>query len=171
VSKISKKPVSISAAKPAGFWIRTAALILDVVFFLTLFFILFAVPTYFTNPFKLDFSNGLNLKLIQEIHKHIRIETYYELAAGCVLLGLFYFVASVARKGGTLGKRILGLYIFRKSSMTIPIGWGKAILRAFSYIISAVLILIGFIIVAFKKDKRALHDIMAGTQVCYKKSK
>jgi uncharacterized RDD family membrane protein YckC len=55
--------------------------------------------------------------------------------------------------------------------MTIPIGWGKAILRAFSYIISSVLILIGFIIVAFKKDKRALHDIIAGTQVCHKKSK
>jgi uncharacterized RDD family membrane protein YckC/DNA-directed RNA polymerase subunit RPC12/RpoP len=171
VSKISKKLASISAAKPAGFWIRTVALILDVVFFLILFFILFAAPAYFTNPFKLDFSNGINLQLFQEIHKNIRIEIYYGFAAGGFLLGFLYFVASVARNGGTPGKRIFGLYIFRKSSMTIPVGWGKAILRALSYIISTVLILMGFIIVAFKKDKRALHDIIAGTQVCHKKSK
>jgi uncharacterized RDD family membrane protein YckC len=29
----------------------------------------------------------------------------------------------------------------------------------------------GFIIVAFRKDKRALHDMIAGTQVCHKKPK
>jgi len=171
VPKIGKKPTLISASKPAGFWIRSLALCFDAILFLILFSILFVAPAYFTNPFKLDFSNGFNLKLMQEIHKNIRVELYYFLAAGAVLLGLLYFVASTARKGGTPGKRILGLYIFRKSSMTAPIGWGKAILRAFSYIVSASLILIGFIIVAFKKDKRALHDIIAGTQVCHKKPK
>jgi len=171
VPKIIKKPTPISAANPAGFWIRTLALFLDVIFFLILFSVLFIAPAYFTNPFKLDFSKGLNLKLLHEIHKNIRVETYYGLAAGAALFGLLYFVASVARKGGTPGKRILGLYVFRKSSMMVPIGWGKSILRASSYIVSAALILIGFIIVAFKKDKRALHDIIAGTQVCHKKPK
>jgi uncharacterized RDD family membrane protein YckC len=171
VPKIGKKPVLISASKPAGFWIRSIALFLDTVFFLILFSILFAAPAYFTNPFKLNFSNGLSMKLLREIHKNIRIELYYGLAAGVLLLGLLYFVASTARKGGTLGKRIFGLYVFRKSTMTVPIGWGRAILRAFSYIFSTALVLIGFIIVAFRKDKQALHDMIAGTQVCHKKLK
>lgn len=171
VPKVGKKPKSISAGKPAGFWIRTAALLIDTLIFILLISALFVAPAYFTNPFKLDFSKGLNMDLLREIQNNVRIEIFYALAAGVVLLGLFYFVVPVARKGWTIGKRIFGLYIFRKSTMTTPIGWGRAFLRFFSYLISTVIIFIGFIMAAFRKDKRALHDILSGTQVCHIKVK
>ena len=46
-----------------------------------------------------------------------------------------------------------------------PIGIDKAILRYVGYWVSASILLIGFLMIAFRKDKRGLHDLIAGTRV------
>jgi len=43
----------------------------------------------------------------------------------------------------------------------------QAITRSLGYIISIFLFLLGFIMVAFRDDKRSLHDMLAGTFVIY----
>jgi uncharacterized RDD family membrane protein YckC len=169
VPKSRKKTKTITASKPAGFWIRSIAMIVDLILYVLLFSVLFLAPAYFINPFHIDFSNGLNMNLLREIHRNIRIETYYGLAAGAFFLGLLYFVAATATRGGTIGKKIFGISVFKKKTMTSPIGWWRSILRTISYLVSIVTILIGFIFSAFNKDKRALHDLISGTQISYKK--
>ncbi|HIC12614.1 MAG TPA: hypothetical protein EYO75_04465 [Sulfurimonas sp.] len=43
----------------------------------------------------------------------------------------------------------------------------QAISRSIGYIASTFSFLIGFIMVAFRDDKRGLHDLLAGTVVIY----
>lgn len=169
VPKSAKKIKAISPGKPAGFWIRTFSGLIDIIFYIILFSILFIAPAYFTNPFKINFKDGINLNLLREIHKNIRLETYIGLAAGAFFLALFYFISSTARKGGTPGKRIFGLYVFDYKTSKSPISRWRAFFRFLSYLTSIITVFIGFIIAAFKKNKRTLHDLIAGTQVCHRK--
>ena len=67
---------------------------------------------------------------------------------------------------GTPGKAICGLKITDESGNKISVG--KAILRYIGYIISALVLYIGFIIVGFTENKRGLHDMVASTRVTYK---
>ncbi|MDD2567019.1 MAG: RDD family protein [Thiovulaceae bacterium] len=39
--------------------------------------------------------------------------------------------------------------------------------RSLGYIVSTLLFLVGFLMVAFRKDKRGLHDLLADTAVIY----
>lgn len=167
--KAKKKLKTISASKPAGFGVRAIALIFDSLFFLILCFVLFVGPAYFLNPFKIDFTKGINLNLLREIHHNIRLETYLGLAAGVLFLALLYFVAGTALRGGTLGKKIFGIAVFKKKTMTSPIGWWRAVIRTSAYIASIAILFIGFLISLLNKEKRTLHDYISGTQVSYKK--
>ncbi|MCJ7765717.1 MAG: RDD family protein [Thiovulaceae bacterium] len=44
----------------------------------------------------------------------------------------------------------------------------QAIIRYVGYIVSTIPLAIGFIMVGFRKDRRALHDLLAETVVIYK---
>ena len=43
----------------------------------------------------------------------------------------------------------------------------QAVTRSVGYIVSTLAFLIGFLMVAFRRDKRSLHDMLAGTSVIY----
>ncbi len=45
----------------------------------------------------------------------------------------------------------------------------QAITRSLGYIISTIPFLLGFFIIAFRKDKRAFHDLLTETAVIYDK--
>ena len=70
--------------------------------------------------------------------------------------------------GATPGKKLLGIYVVDAKSYD-EINNKQAIVRYISYIASSLPIGLGFLMVAFHKEKRALHDILAGTVVIYKK--
>ena len=74
----------------------------------------------------------------------------------------------VSQKGGTLGKLALGLKIVNAADGS-NLSVGKAIGRYFAYFLSAVVLYIGYIIVAFDSEKRALHDHVCSTRVIYKR--
>jgi uncharacterized RDD family membrane protein YckC len=63
----------------------------------------------------------------------------------------------------TLGKMALGLKVTDLNGKQIS--FGKATGRYFAKIISAIILLIGFIMVAFTEKKQGLHDMIAGTLV------
>jgi uncharacterized RDD family membrane protein YckC len=46
-----------------------------------------------------------------------------------------------------------------------PLSFGQAALRHLGSWLSAVILGIGYLVAAFRADKRALHDLIAGTRV------
>lgn len=84
-----------------------------------------------------------------------------------IILGWIYFAAMESSpKQGTLGKMALGIKVADIEGNKICIG--RASGRHFGKIISTLILLIGFIMVAFTQKKQGLHDMMAGCLVVNK---
>jgi uncharacterized RDD family membrane protein YckC len=83
-------------------------------------------------------------------------------------IGMVYFVAFWATTGQTLGKMALGIKVI--SADGSPVSWGKAILRYVGYIISGLVLALGFIWVAFDARRQGWHDKIAGTYVVRKEA-
>jgi uncharacterized RDD family membrane protein YckC len=66
----------------------------------------------------------------------------------------------------TIGKRALGIKVTDEAGNRIS--FGRATGRYFAKIISTLILLIGFIMVAFTRKKQGLHDMIAGTLVVMK---
>ena len=80
-----------------------------------------------------------------------------------VAIGLVYRVGFWAAQGATLGQKAVGVEITTVDGE--PIGSGRAILRYIGYFVSWITLGIGFLIIAFNREKRGLHDYIAGTVV------
>ncbi len=81
-----------------------------------------------------------------------------------LFLGWLYFALMESSSAqGTLGKMALGIKVTDLEGN--PIGFGKAAGRYFGKIISTVILLVGFTMVAFTEKKQGLHDMMAGCLV------
>jgi uncharacterized RDD family membrane protein YckC len=66
-------------------------------------------------------------------------------------------------KGSTIGGIICGLHVVRLDGR--PIDWPTAIVRALGCFLSAAIMFLGFIWVAFDSEKQSWHDKIAGTVV------
>ena len=133
-------PTSFSNV-PAGFWIRFVAAIIDgIIVGVGYVILMFAMIAIEM------YALAMILSFIWALGYHI------------------YFPSSDMM--GTPGKALLGLKITDESGNKI--GVGKAILRYIGYIISGLVLYIGFIIVGFTENKRGLHDMVASTRVTYK---
>lgn len=84
---------------------------------------------------------------------------------------LLSFVIGLAYKAGlegsskqaTLGKMVLGIKVIGPDGGRIS--YGRALGRYFANFLSAITLGIGYLMAAFTKEKRALHDFVAGTYV------
>ena len=84
-----------------------------------------------------------------------------------LIFGLFYQIyLPTSDMMGTPGKYIVGLKITDDLGNRISIG--KAVVRYIGYIVSGIVLYIGFIMVGFTENKRGLHDMIASTRVTYK---
>ena len=89
-------------------------------------------------------------------------------AAG--ILGLWialwwcYFAVGWGLLGATIGKWIFGLRIVDHRGRS-PIGLSRAFLRLAAYSVSSVTLGMGHLLIALRPDRRALHDVLAGTWV------
>ena len=83
---------------------------------------------------------------------------------GFPLLCLAYYVFFWGVRGATPGKSLLGLSVQTDEGET-PIGFQRAVVRVVGYLVSALMLGLGFVMIAFSDDKRALHDRIAGTRV------
>ena len=152
----------------AGFWIRFIASFFD-----TLFLALpVAIVIYFlSNGNWFDFSqyqqnmqmamSGNINALNSQPQTSLKWELLFEMAV-LVITVLFW----KKWRGATPGKRFVHIKIVDAKTFE-DIDNKQAITRSFGYIISTLLFLIGFIMVAFRKDKRGLHDLLADTVVIY----
>jgi uncharacterized RDD family membrane protein YckC len=88
----------------------------------------------------------------------------------CGVLGLWtaawwsYFVVGWGGAGATPGKRLLGLCLVDHRGR-LPIGMARAALRLVAYMVSSLTLGLGHLLVLVRRDRRALHDILAGTRV------
>lgn len=74
--------------------------------------------------------------------------------------GFFY-----RSKGATPGKLLFGLRVVDAETGTF-IGWGQTFMReTIGRFVDAITLMIGVLIAVFRQDRRALHDLIAGTQV------
>ena len=76
-----------------------------------------------------------------------------------------YFVMFWSLTGRTIGKWFMGLKVVGKNGRPPTIG--RSMLRAFGYLVSAIVFWIGYLWVIIDDQRRAWHDHMAGTSVVY----
>ena len=155
----------------AGFWIRFLASLLD-----TLFLALpVAVVIYFLSDGNwFDFSqyqqnivmamSGNAHALDRQPQTSLRWELIFELSV--LLITMLFWKRW---RGATPGKKFVHIKIVDAKTLQ-DIDNRQALTRSFGYIASTFAFLLGFIIVIFRKDKRGLHDLLAGTVVVYEEA-
>ncbi len=79
------------------------------------------------------------------------------------LIGIGYFVTAWAGGGMTLGKMVLGLRVVRADGTNL--GWTKSILRYVGYIVSGIVLSLGFLWINIDKLRQGWHDKFAGSYV------
>lgn len=150
-----------------GFWRRLVAHFIDwVVLFLIGFlgffllgFILGVLGEQETiNSFNRIFSD--DPEVLDENYEAINLIVDF-----CFVLITWVYYASLTSSSwqATLGKKVLGLKVVDENGDRIS--FGRATGRYFAKIPSALILYIGFLMVAWTKRKRGLHDMIAGTLV------
>lgn len=81
------------------------------------------------------------------------------------LVGAAYSVVLHWIWGQTLGKMALQIRVVRMDGG--PLSFGQSVVRYLATFLSAIILGIGFIMAGLREDKRALHDLLAGTRVEY----
>jgi uncharacterized RDD family membrane protein YckC len=96
------------------------------------------------------------------------LQTKIAIGAGCCVLWLVYawyfFIHSWARRGGSPGMRAWGVWLVDWRYRG-PIGYSRAWLRAVAVLVTLLSLGTGFLTLLFRRDRRALHDLLAGTLV------
>ena len=126
----------------AGFWIRLLAWLIDAVVV------------------------GLGMALLRFGIEVADVADYGALGGGAwlVLVTPLYYVLSTGIYGRTVGKLALGMKVVRQDGH-VP-GLGYALLReVIGKFVSAIALFLGFLWIAWSRDKQGWHDVMAGTRV------
>lgn len=79
------------------------------------------------------------------------------------IIGIIYVIGFWTWRGQTPGKMVMGIKIIKTDGS--PIGIGRAILRYVGYLVSTIIIYIGYLMIAWDSKKQGLHDKIAGTYV------
>jgi uncharacterized RDD family membrane protein YckC len=80
-----------------------------------------------------------------------------------VISWLYFALLESSERGATVGKMAMGLRVVTSDGRRLS--FMNATGRYFAKILSAIILFIGFIMVAFTDKKRGLHDMIAGTLV------
>jgi uncharacterized RDD family membrane protein YckC len=83
------------------------------------------------------------------------------LAVTGLITSMAYYVGFWAKSGQTVGKDLMGIKVVRKDGQ--PPGWVWAFVRYIGYIISGVVLSLGFIWILVDKKRQGWHDKIAGT--------
>jgi uncharacterized RDD family membrane protein YckC len=151
----------VSKAEAAGFWPRCAAYFLDFAIFTSIVALLWPlIASHYGWNAELDFKDVFP-------QPKLPTDEYRTLLILANLVRLTYEVGMNGAFGATVGKMALGLRIVRGDGKRI--GYLQALLRSIGCRVSEAVFGFGFLFIIIRPDRRALHDLVAGTQVVYQK--
>jgi uncharacterized RDD family membrane protein YckC len=140
----------------ASFWIRLGAHIIDNALSLVLLtvvaviFSIVIVAIYGDGAEDWARANSTTISIVE----FVPIIAYYA-----------YFSAGPWQ--ATPGKRICGIYVIRTNGAPLDATYGA--MRYLAYFLSALPLFLGFLMVLWSDERKALHDIVCGTRVVYGK--
>lgn len=137
----------------AGFWKRAIAYLIDVIL---LTFVLVLLGFVFAVTGIVDFNDEGQMMRNGNLMDGVSI---------LVSWGYFALMES-SGKQATIGKMVLGIQVTDYENQRISLV--RATVRFFSKYLSAILLMIGFIMIAFTSRKQGLHDFIASTLVVNK---
>ncbi len=141
----------------AGFWIRVGAYFIDAIL---LFIVFYLIQTITGIDMGTNFSATLNDAAVAGGTQNASpLGSLISIAIG---VGYFAGLES-SNWQASVGKKMLGLVVIDINGNRIS--FLKAVGRYFAKILSALILLIGFIMVAFTDKKQGLHDLIVGTLV------
>ena len=132
--------------RPAGFWIRAVALVIDVL-----------VLTLVEGSFRLTARRLWGATVEDSAVLHSMTTLFTLIFAGV------YVTVLHAGTGQTIGKLVVKAHVVLVDGGPVPIG--VALLRFFAYFVSLITFGLGYLMAGLRSDKRALHDLIAGTRV------
>jgi uncharacterized RDD family membrane protein YckC len=141
----------------AGFWIRVVARLIDGI---TLGIAQAFIALLFFGTFGAQFLP----KVMGSAPIGLRLS--FQLLSYAIAIA--YETVFLRYQGATLGKMALGLKVVRSDGESL--GWGISVGRYFMYLVSGIILFIGYIMAGFDNEKRALHDRVCDTRVIYKRS-
>lgn len=133
---------AFASGRPAGFWARLGAFIIDAV--------VLTVALAFVLPL---FGSSLPM--------YFDPEDIGQLVSFVLHHG--YFILLVGAFSTTIGKRAMNMYVLRPDGARA--GYCRALGRQLATCLSLLMFGVGYWMIAFRSDKRGLHDLIAGTIV------
>jgi uncharacterized RDD family membrane protein YckC len=135
----------VTAPQPAGFWIRAVALAVDLVVFALVQLSLNGMARLLTGPGDPDGSAPPSVAL-------------FTLLFTAAYTTVLHVVA-----GQTIGKSLVGIRVVAVDGGRLTVG--PALLRYLAYYASLAALGFGYLMAGLRRDKRALHDLVAATRV------
>ncbi len=139
-------PAETPPPRPAGFWLRAAALLLDYVFLMLV----------------LGLAHAASSVIWGEAGRSSRVLNAASTAFRWMLPPL-YAVLFHWLWGQTMGKMVVGARAV--SSDGGPLSLRRAVGRALAWLLAAVPLGAGLLVAGLRRDRRGLHDLLAGTRV------
>jgi len=142
-----------------GFWRRVVAYAIDNAILQVFYIILFIAGLLIRGDNQTGWQ-GMDMALSDSFPDVGVIWVYYLIT---LFLDMIYFTWFHGSVGQTPGKMLLGLRVVQATGE--PMTFGLAFLRWVGYLISKLVVYLGFIWIAFDHRKQGWHDKIAGTIV------
>jgi uncharacterized RDD family membrane protein YckC len=139
-------PSGAPQVRYGGFWLRVVAYIIDAIVLNIVLWLL----TVITGLRLISYTATDHLEPLP-------------ILAPLVVNWLYFALMESSQRGATIGKMALGLRVVTDQGQRLS--FARATGRYFAKFISALILGIGFLMVAFTERKRGLHDMIASTLV------
>ena len=158
--------VAAVSAKPCGFWARLGAYLIDAFILCAIFQLVWTQlgeSRLWTTPVPpVVLTDATIQQFLQEF------QVWFNHAAPFFYsLFFLYDVLFNGRFGATVGKMAIGARIVLLDGS--PIGYWRAAWRWLAARVSDFFFCAGYLLIVARADKRALHDLLVGTRVIYKR--
>ncbi|HMP98290.1 MAG TPA: RDD family protein [Cyclobacteriaceae bacterium] len=159
----------MSSTNYAGFWLRFVAYVID-------YIIIYVVQSFLILPILgvmgiTVATQAQNMDAMSEAEIFAMVGAFIAAMGTVILIStalsvLYYSLMEASKYQATLGKLALGLKVTDTNGNKID--FVKALIRNLGKILSAFILMIGYIMAGFTDKKQALHDIIASTLVVKK---
>jgi uncharacterized RDD family membrane protein YckC/ribosomal protein L40E len=146
----------------AGFWMRLAAYLIDGI-------ILGIISSMIYIPLLIHyFGSSSDYSWLYSLETNGTFDSsswtiYWLLLLSIYAIQIIYYTVTVGKWGRTIGKAALRIKVVKADGSRVS--YGRAFGRSLAYYLNGFTLDIGFLIIAFTKEKRGLHDYIADTIV------